>query len=60
MDIAFLHAPYDDLSGFDTERLLTQDQVAVLPRAHPLRPGARRPGRRAHAALAGQVRVAGG
>ena len=36
VDIAFLHAPYDDLSGFDTERLLTQDQVAVLPRAHPL------------------------
>jgi DNA-binding transcriptional LysR family regulator len=36
VDLAFLHAPYDDLSGFDTEPLLTQDQVAVLPRAHPL------------------------
>lgn len=36
VDIAFLHAPHDDLSGFDTERLLTQGQVAVLPRAHPL------------------------
>ncbi len=36
VDIAFLTGPHDDLSGFDTERLLTQNQVAVLPRAHRL------------------------
>ena len=36
VDVAFLHAPYDDLSGFDTEPLLTQDQVAMLPRNHRL------------------------
>ncbi|WP_307680322.1 LysR family transcriptional regulator [Streptomyces sp. V4I2] len=36
VDLAFLHAPHDDLSGFDTELLLTQDHVAVLPRHHRL------------------------
>ncbi|MEV7091364.1 LysR substrate-binding domain-containing protein [Amycolatopsis sp. NPDC051045] len=36
VDLAFLHAPHDDLSGFDTELLLEQDQVAVLPRGHRL------------------------
>ena len=36
VDVAFLHAPYDDLSGFDAEPLLTQDQVAMLPRGHQL------------------------
>ncbi|MEV7562801.1 LysR substrate-binding domain-containing protein [Streptomyces sp. NPDC089795] len=35
-DVAFLTAPYDDVSGFDTERLVAQDQVAMLPRAHRL------------------------
>jgi DNA-binding transcriptional LysR family regulator len=35
-DLAFLHAPHDDLDGFDTELLLTEDQVAVLPRDHRL------------------------
>lgn len=35
-DVAFLTAPYDDLAGFDTETLLVQDQVAMLPRAHRL------------------------
>ncbi|RKE20793.1 LysR family transcriptional regulator [Streptomyces sp. TLI_171] len=35
-DVAFLTAPYDDVAGFDTEALVTQDQVAVLPRAHRL------------------------
>ncbi|MFC0548543.1 LysR family transcriptional regulator [Kutzneria chonburiensis] len=35
-DVALLHAPYDDLSGFDTEELLTQRAVAVLPRTHRL------------------------
>lgn len=36
VDIAFVHAPHDDLSGFDTELLLTQSQVAMLPTSHPL------------------------
>lgn len=36
VDLAFLHAPYDDLSGFDTELLLTQDQVVALSVGHRL------------------------
>lgn len=36
VDLAFLHAPHDDLGGFDTELLLIQDQVAVLHRGHRL------------------------
>lgn len=35
-DLAFLHAPHDDLSGFDTELLLTQEQVVALPLGHRL------------------------
>ncbi|MEV4754732.1 LysR family transcriptional regulator [Micromonospora sp. NPDC049559] len=35
-DVALLHRPYDDLSGIDTEELLTEAQVAVLPRGHRL------------------------
>jgi DNA-binding transcriptional LysR family regulator len=35
-DVALLHAPYDDMSGFDTEELLTQRAVAILPRTHRL------------------------
>lgn len=35
-DAAFLTAPYDDLAGFDTEPLVIQAQVAMLPRAHRL------------------------
>ena len=35
-DVALLHGPYDDMSGFDTEELLTQRTVAVLPRTHRL------------------------
>lgn len=35
-DVAFLHAPHEDLSGFDTEALLRLDQVAVLARGHRL------------------------
>ncbi|GAA3033188.1 LysR family transcriptional regulator [Streptosporangium longisporum] len=36
VDLAFLHAPYDDLDGFDTELLLTEEHVAVLSRHHRL------------------------
>ncbi len=36
VDLAFLHGPHDDSDGFDTELLLEQDQLAVLPRGHRL------------------------
>lgn len=35
-DIAVMHRPVDDLAGFDTEDLLTEGQVAILPAGHPL------------------------
>ena len=35
-DVAILHSPYDDISGLDTEVLLTEDQVVLLPAGHPL------------------------
>jgi len=35
-DLAFLHGPWDDLSALATEPLLTEDQVAALPRGHRL------------------------
>ncbi len=35
-DAALLHAPPDDLGGLDTETLLTEAPVAVLPASHPL------------------------
>ena len=34
-DVAILHRPFDDLSGFDTETLSVEDQVLVLPAGHP-------------------------
>ncbi|WFE36715.1 LysR family transcriptional regulator [Micromonospora sp. WMMD975] len=35
-DVAIMHRPVDDLAGFDTEDLLTEGQVAMLPAGHPL------------------------
>jgi len=35
-DVALLHRPWDSTTGFDTEVLLTEGQVAVLPAGHPL------------------------
>ncbi|WP_309229760.1 MULTISPECIES: LysR family transcriptional regulator [unclassified Blastococcus] len=35
-DVALLHLPFDDVAGLDTEELLTEGQVAVLPAGHPL------------------------
>ncbi len=35
-DVALLHLPFDDVAGFDTEELLTEGQVAVLPAGHRL------------------------
>jgi DNA-binding transcriptional LysR family regulator len=36
VDLAFVHAPHDDLEGFDTELLLTEDHVVMLPGRHHL------------------------
>ncbi|WP_410812767.1 LysR family transcriptional regulator [Micromonospora sp. 067-2] len=35
-DVAILHPPIDETTGFDTEELITEGQVAVLPAGHPL------------------------
>ncbi|WP_431883617.1 LysR family transcriptional regulator [Micromonospora gifhornensis] len=35
-DAALMQRPFDDLAGFDTEDLLTEQQVAILPAGHPL------------------------
>lgn len=35
-DVALLHRPFDSTAGFDTEELLTEGQVAVLPAGHHL------------------------
>ncbi|MEU7480189.1 LysR family transcriptional regulator [Lentzea sp. NPDC042327] len=35
-DVALLHEPYDPTTGLDVEVLHTEDQVAVMPSAHPL------------------------
>jgi DNA-binding transcriptional LysR family regulator len=35
-DVALLHRPFDATAGFDTEDLVTERQVAVLPAGHPL------------------------
>lgn len=35
-DVAILHLPYDDTSGLDTEALLSEDPVVLLPAGHPL------------------------
>lgn len=35
-DAALLHPLFSSLAGFDSEELLTEDQVAVLPAEHPL------------------------
>jgi DNA-binding transcriptional LysR family regulator len=34
--VALLHRPFDSTTGFDTEDLRTEGQVAVLPAGHPL------------------------
>ncbi|NGN91624.1 LysR family transcriptional regulator [Nocardioides sp. KC13] len=34
-DVALLHLPFDSVDGLDSEELLTEGQVAVLPSGHP-------------------------
>lgn len=33
-DVAIMHRPVDDLDGFDTEDMLTEGQVAIVPAGH--------------------------
>jgi DNA-binding transcriptional LysR family regulator len=35
-DVALMHRPVDDLTGFETEDICTEGQVALLPSGHPL------------------------
>ncbi|MFJ8282960.1 LysR family transcriptional regulator [Streptomyces griseoviridis] len=35
-DVALMHTPFNSLAGFDSEELLTEGQVVVVPAAHPL------------------------
>jgi DNA-binding transcriptional LysR family regulator len=35
-DVALMHRPVDDLAGFDSVDLHVEDQVAIVPAAHPL------------------------
>lgn len=35
-DVALLHRPFDSTAGLDTEELVTEQQVAILPAGHPL------------------------
>ncbi|MDR7255226.1 DNA-binding transcriptional LysR family regulator [Nocardioides sp. BE266] len=34
-DVAILHRPFDDLSGFDVDELASESQVLILPSGHP-------------------------
>jgi DNA-binding transcriptional LysR family regulator len=35
-DAALMHTPFNSLAGFDSEELLTEGQIAILPAEHPL------------------------
>lgn len=35
-DVALMHTPYNSVAGFDSEELLTEGQIAILPAGHPL------------------------
>ncbi|MEU5094978.1 LysR family transcriptional regulator [Streptomyces sp. NPDC020996] len=35
-DVALMHKPFNSLAGFDSEELMTEGQIAVLPAGHPL------------------------
>jgi DNA-binding transcriptional LysR family regulator len=35
-DVALLHRPFDSTAGLDTEELVTEGQLVVLPSGHPL------------------------
>lgn len=35
-DVALMHTPFNSLAGFDSEEVLTEGQIAILPARHPL------------------------
>lgn len=35
-DVALMHAPFNSLTGFDSQELMTEGQIAILPASHPL------------------------
>jgi DNA-binding transcriptional LysR family regulator len=35
-DVALMHAPFNSLAGFDSEELMTEGQIAILPADHRL------------------------
>jgi DNA-binding transcriptional LysR family regulator len=35
-DVALLHTPFNSLAGFDSEELMTEGQIAILPAGHRL------------------------
>ncbi|RHA42300.1 LysR family transcriptional regulator, partial [Cellulomonas rhizosphaerae] len=35
-DVAILHLPFDDISGFDVDVLSVEDQVLIVPAGHPV------------------------
>ncbi|MEW2226777.1 LysR family substrate-binding domain-containing protein, partial [Streptomyces sp. NPDC007044] len=35
-DVALMHKPFNSLAGFDSEELMTEGQIAILPAGHPL------------------------
>ncbi|WP_043626785.1 LysR family transcriptional regulator [Nonomuraea candida] len=35
-DVALMHTPYNSLAGFDSEELMTEGQIVILPAGHPL------------------------
>ncbi|MGW6502272.1 LysR family transcriptional regulator [Nonomuraea angiospora] len=35
-DVALMHTPFNSLAGFDSEQLMTEGQIAILPAGHPL------------------------
>ena len=35
-DVALMHTPFNSLAGFDSEELMTEGQIAILPAGHPL------------------------
>ncbi|MFI8166121.1 LysR family transcriptional regulator [Streptomyces sp. NPDC086081] len=34
-DVALMHTPFNTLAGFDSEELMTEGQIAILPAGHP-------------------------
>ncbi|MEU7860726.1 LysR family transcriptional regulator [Nonomuraea sp. NPDC049141] len=35
-DVALMHKPFNSFAGFDSEELMTEGQIAILPARHPL------------------------